>query len=209
MKKKTMRTTITALLAAVLCLGLVACSGVDFDAAGYVKSVLDANYHKEYKSYAAFRQLSEEEAEKEIMDSINLQLDLEIATVGGITEDGKERYRELSAEIDKLAKYEVTEAQKQDDGSYIVTVSVEPSNVFQIMEQVMTDVATEMMGQGATLESDEEFTEYLLEGMKRCIDQNAYGEAQTVKVAVSADDSDAYGISEEDMKLLQDTMFPE
>lgn len=209
MKKRTMRTMITALLAAVLCLGLVACSGEDFDAAGYVKSVLDANYHKEYKGYATFRQLSEEEAEKEIVDSINLQLELEIATVGGITEDGKERYKELSAEIDKLAKYEVTEAKKRDDGSYIVTVSVEPSNVFQIMEQVLTDVANEMMGQGATLESDEEFTEYLLEGMRRCIDQNAYGEAQTVEVAVSADDSGAYGISEEDMQLLQDTMFPE
>ena len=74
---------------------------------------------------------------------------------------------------------------------------------------MLTDVANEMMGQGATLESDEEFTEYLLEGMRRCIDQNAYGEAQTVEVAVSADDSGAYGISEEDMQLLQDTMFPE
>lgn len=209
MKKRTMRTMITALLAAVLCLGLVACSGEDFDAVGYVKSVLDANYHKEYKGYATFRQLSEEEAEKEIVDSINLQLELELAAVGGITEEGKESYKELSAEIDKLAKYEVTEAKKQDDGSYIVTVSVEPSNVLQIMEQVLTDVANEMMGQGATLESDEEFTEYLLEGMRRCIDQNAYGEAQTVKVAVSADDSGAYGISEEDMQLLQDTMFPE
>ena len=209
MKKRTMRTMITALLAAVLCLGLVACPGEDFDAAGYVKSVLDTNYHKEYKGYATFRQLSEEEAEKEIVDSINLQLELDLAAVGGITEEGKESYKELSAEIDKLAKYEVTEAKKQDDGSYIVTVSVEPSNVFQIMEQVLTDVANEMMGQGATLESDEKFTEYLLEGMRRCIDQNAYGEAQTVEVAVSADDSGAYGISEEDMQLLQDTMFPE
>lgn len=209
MRKRTMKRMITVLLTTMLCLGLAACSGEEFDAAGYVKSALDANYHKEYTEYAKFRQISEEEAEKEIVDEIEMQLELEIASIGGITEDGKESYKQLSSEIDKLAKYEVTGAEKQEDGSYLVTISVEPSNVFQTMEQNMTDVATEMIEQGATLESDEEFTEYVLEGIQRCIDQNAYAEAQTITVTVSQDESGSYGISEDDMQLLQDTMFPE
>ena len=44
---QTKKRLLAAALAAIACLGLAAC-GKDFDAAGYTKSVLDANYHGEY-----------------------------------------------------------------------------------------------------------------------------------------------------------------
>ena len=42
---KNMKRGLAAALAVMLCLSLAACKGKDFDAKGYVKSVLDAHYH--------------------------------------------------------------------------------------------------------------------------------------------------------------------
>ena len=45
-------------MAVLMCMGLTAC-GKDFDAAGYAKSVLAANYHAQYHNYAEYRGSSE------------------------------------------------------------------------------------------------------------------------------------------------------
>ena len=62
---KNMKRWLAAALAVMLCLSLAACKGKDFDAKGYVKSVLDAHYHGEYKDYAKYLDISEEEAKAE------------------------------------------------------------------------------------------------------------------------------------------------
>ena len=53
------------LLVAILCVLITSCSREKtFDAAGYVKSTLDAVYHKEYAEYAKIQGISEKEARK-------------------------------------------------------------------------------------------------------------------------------------------------
>lgn len=44
---KRMKRVLALGMAVLMCMGLTAC-GKDFDAAGYTKSVLDANYHAQY-----------------------------------------------------------------------------------------------------------------------------------------------------------------
>ena len=47
---KRMKRVLALGMAVLMCMGLTAC-GKDFDAAGYTKSVLDANYHAQYDKY--------------------------------------------------------------------------------------------------------------------------------------------------------------
>ena len=55
---KRMKRVLALGMAVLMCMGLTAC-GKDFDAAGYTKSVLDANYHAQYDKYAEYRGISE------------------------------------------------------------------------------------------------------------------------------------------------------
>ena len=129
---------LSVVLAVMVCLGLAAC-GKDFDAAGYTKSVLDANYHGEYKDYAKFRNLSEDEAKAEIEDAMDAQV--EAAFLGqDVSDEAKAKYREAVMGIMKLSKYEVKEAKKEDDGSYTVIVEIEPVNAFSMANDAFTEI---------------------------------------------------------------------
>ena len=55
----------SVLLAAILCVLMTSCSSEKaFDAAGYVKSTLDAVYYEEYAEYAKIQGISEKEVRK-------------------------------------------------------------------------------------------------------------------------------------------------
>ena len=56
-------------------------------------------------------------------------------------------YVEKLAEVKKLAKYKVQDV-KEEDGVYTVSVQVEPSNVFQTLQQSSTEVSNEKIKQG-------------------------------------------------------------
>lgn len=197
----------TASLAAIMCLGLVAC-GKEFDAVGYTKSVLDANYHEEYAEYAKFRNLSEEEAEKEIEDNRAALAERELAGIGEATEEEIAAYVESTKTLEKLAKYEVKEAKEQEDGSYIVTVEITPSLVYTKIEESSAAIMEEMAAEGQNpLEDDHSFYTLLNESIARAVEANEYGEPTTFEVKVTADESGAYGIDESQMADIQDALF--
>ena len=50
--------------------------------------------------------------------------------------------RKKLTEVKKLAKYKVQDV-KEEDGVYTVSVQVEPSNVFQTLQQSSTEVSNE------------------------------------------------------------------
>ena len=55
-----------------LCMSLLACSKQpDFDAQSYVKSSLDAEYHREYADYANLMEISEEDVKKQMEEDFN------------------------------------------------------------------------------------------------------------------------------------------
>ncbi len=198
-----------AVISGLLCMGLSGCGASEFDAAGYVNSVLDANYHDEYAQYAEFRQITEEEAEEELNLLVDTQLLSQAASAGILSDDGVEKYKDQVDQIDKLSKYEVKGAEKQEDDNFIVTIEVEPSDVYQTVEANLTAVAEEKIAEGVDMADQTAYEEMVLEGIQRSIDGNTYGEPATIEVAVTADSSGAYGISDEDMQKIADAMFPE
>lgn len=188
---------------------LAACSREEeFDAAGYVKSALDAMYHQEYKEYAKFLDISEEEARADAEEAFQEGIDQEFADFEGITDEGIAQYSELMKKVDGLAKYEVGEAKKNDDGNYVVTVKVEPSDVFQTLESSSAEVSEEKIMQGLDAMDPGVFADVLIESVQKSIDKNTYGEAVTVEVVVAKDDDDVYNLDDSEMEKLGEAMFP-
>ena len=132
---------------AMLCVGFSACSKQsDFDAQSYVKSSLDAEYHREYADYANLMEISEEE----------------IAA-----------YTEKMAEVKKLAKYKLQDEKKDEDGNYTVSVKVEPSDVFQTLQQSSAEVSKEKIAQGMKETDPGVFASVLTESVQKSIDKNS------------------------------------
>ena len=206
---KNMKRWLAAARAVMLCLSLAACKGKDFDAKGYVKSVLDAHYHGEYKDYAKYLDISEEEAKADLDKDVDQQIDQEVAAIIDLGDEGKARYKEMLEKVEKLAKYEVKDAKKQDNGNYVVTVEVEPSNIYQTLEQNSTSVTEEKVNQGLMPSDPAVFTDILVESIQKSIDGNTYGDATTVEVNVTKDDNGAYGLEESEVQKLADALFPQ
>ena len=119
---------------------LSACSKQpDFDAKSYVQSSLDAYYHGEYKDYANMLEISEKDAKKEIEEDFNESIQQQFDDSDNITDKGIADYAKKLVEVKKLAKYKVQDEKKDEDGVYTVSVQVEPSNVFQTLQQSFTE----------------------------------------------------------------------
>ena len=187
---------------------LSACSKQpDFDAKSYVQSSLDAYYHGEYKNYANLLEISEKDAKKEIEEDFNESIQQQFDDSDNITDKGIADYAEKLAEVKKLAKYKVQDV-KEEDGVYTVSVQVEPSNVFQTLQQSSAEVSKEKIAQGMKETDPGVFASVLTESVQKSIDKNSYGAPVTVTVKVEKNHSGTYELSETERSKLETAMFP-
>ena len=187
---------------------LSACSKQpDFDAKPYVQSSLDAYYHGDYKDYANLLEISEKDAKKEIEEDFNESIQQQFDDSDNITDKGIADYAEKLTEVKKLAKYKVQDV-KEEDGVYTVSVQVEPSNVFQTLQQSSVEVSKEKIAQGMKETDPGVFASVLTESVQKSIDKNSYGEPVTVTVKVEKNHSGTYELSETERNKLETAMFP-
>ena len=193
---------------AMLCVGFSACSKQsDFDAKSYVKSSLDAEYHGNYADYANLMEISEKDVKKQIEEDFNESIRQQFASSDNITEEEIVAYTEKMAEVKKLAKYKVQDV-KEEDGVYTVSVQVEPSNVFQTLQQSSAEVSKEKIAQGMKETDPGVFASVLTESVQKSIDKNSYGDPVTVTVKVEKNHSGTYELSETERSKLETAMFP-
>ena len=192
----------------MLSIGISACSKQpDFDAKSYVQSSLDAYYHGDYKDYANLLEISEKDAKKEIEEDFNESIQQQFDDSDNITDKGIADYVEKLAEVKKLAKYKVQDV-KEEDGVYTVSVQVEPSNVFQTLQQSSAEVSKEKIAQGMKETDPGVFASVLTESVQKSIDKNSYGAPVTVTVKVEKNHSGTYELSETERSKLETAMFP-
>lgn len=198
------------LMAAVVCLGLTACEK-ELDAAGYTKSVLDASYKGEYAKYAGFRDISEEEAKKEVQDIMEEQGNAQLDTFGDIDEAIRTDYLECLSSVDKLAKYEVKESEKQEDGSYIVQVEVTPAQVYLTLTDTATALLEELPDEErlSVTEDENAFAQFMIQCLNKAAEENTYGETSTIEVVVAQGEDKAYGIDTAQMEKIDAALFPQ
>ena len=179
----------------------------DFDAKSYVQSSLDAYYHGDYKDYANLLEISEKDAKKEIEEDFNESIQQQFDDSDNITDKGIADYAKKLVEVKKLAKYKVQDV-KEEDGVYTVSVQVEPSNVFQTLQQSSAEVSKEKIAQGMKETDPGVFASVLTESVQKSIDKNSYGAPVTVTVKVEKNHSGTYELSETERSKLETAMFP-
>ena len=188
---------------------LSACSRqLDFDAKSYVQSSLDAYYHGDYKDYANLLEISEKDAKKEIEEDFNEGIQQQFDDSDNITNKGIADYAKKLVEVKKLAKYKVQDEKKDEDGNYTVSVKVEPSDVFQTLQQSSAEVSKEKIAQGMKETDPGVFASVLTESVQKSIDKNSYGAPVTVTVKVEKNHSGTYELSETERSKLETAMFP-
>ena len=116
-------------------------------------------------------------------------------------------YAEKLTEVKKLAKYKVQDV-KEEDGVYTVSVQVEPSNVFQTLQQSSAEVSKEKIAHGMKETDPGVFASVLTESVQKSIDKNSYGDPVTVTVKVEKNHSRTYELSETERSKLETAMFP-
>ena len=135
---------ITALLlAGVMALGLAACSSVTpEDAETYIQGLLDASYLGQYnQEYLDLADITEEESRTEDYEwntAAEAEILREYLAIQS-TDASIQKSVDLIKEIYSHSKYSVTGASKLEDGSYAVTVSIQPMDIL-IRYQNQTDV---------------------------------------------------------------------
>lgn len=211
MNNKLMKKTSAVILTALLTLSITACTGKQFDAAAYTKSVLDANYQQNFTEYAEFCGITEEEAKKELQNSIDEQVDAELSSIsslGEFTDEEKQEYKDMLIEVNKLGKYEVQEAIEDEDGNFTVTICITPANVFQTLQDNSTTIAEDMVNEGLDITDAGTFQKLLIQSLQKSLDENEYSDPTNIEISVTKDSNNQYGISDSDLQLLSDTMFP-
>ena len=208
---------IAVLLIVTLSAGLLGGCGQQFDAAAYVKALLDNSYKNDSKAFVEQKLGTAEEA----AEIYNQGLEHAISDIlideenegFSVSEDLLKEYRTTFETIFSKVNYTVGEAEKQEDGSYMVTVTYETMDVFaNAMSDYDERVAEWTESLSADVIAGEEFPEEeelyntLFELLKDCINDAVsnvgYSAPQEMTIKVELSDG-VYSPNQSDIEALE------
>lgn len=176
----------------VMSFALSACAK-EFDASGYVKASLEANLHGKYDDYAKFRNISKEEAQKEIEEEMKDEFTLGLDELG-LTDEQELAFEETFRKCFSKAKFEVGEATKEKSGDYKVPVTYQPMDC---LTRFTEEFETELTANMDVLEDQNKLADFIIQFLGKMADEVTYGEKVTIDVKVKKDDK-TYEIDEDD-----------
>ena len=191
---------ITALLlAGVMALGLAACSSVTpEDAETYIQGLLDASYLGQYDpEYLELADITEEEAREEDYEwntAAEAEILREYLAIQS-TDASIQKSVDLIKEIYAHSKYSVTGASKLEDGSYAVTVSIQPMDILvrytsqtdlnQVWQDILTEhgvtdqAALDAMSGEEYMVLEDAYAAAVLDGIRALLPEMGYGPEQS------------------------------
>lgn len=117
------------LMVSVLMVSVFAGCGNSFDASAYVKAILDNSYKNDSTGLVEQKVGTAEEAADIYEQGIDAEMQ-SITSQVSLSDELQAEYREVLQTMFKNCKYTVGEAEKQDDGSYKVTIKYQQMIVF-------------------------------------------------------------------------------
>lgn len=133
-KTKRGMTKILFVLMAVLVMGTVSGCTSDKSVRTYLQALLDTSYKNDSKAFVEIKLGNEQDAQALYEQGIDTGVGVFCSRLG-VSDEYMELFREEFRQIyiDMLGKvrYTVEDAEKQSDGSYIVTVSYQKMNIFR------------------------------------------------------------------------------
>ena len=205
----------------MMALGLAACGGITSDdAEAYIQGLLDASYLGQYnQEYLDLADITEEESRTEDYEwntAAEAEILREYLAIQS-TDAAVQQSVDLVKEIYSHSRYSVTGASKLEDGSYAVTVSIQPMDILiryqnqtDVNEIWMTVLAEHGVMDQATLDamSDEEYMALediyaaaVLDGIQALVPEMGYGPEQSVVLQLQLE-GDTYTLVDTDWQHL-------
>ncbi|MBD5453890.1 MAG: hypothetical protein HDR30_06200 [Lachnospiraceae bacterium] len=158
---------LSMILACVMLTAFLGGCGASFDAAGYISAILDNSYKNDSSKFVSMKIGTAEEAAETYEEGLSSEVDtlIEISGAGPASDEQRAQVETIMKDIYAKAKYTVDGAEKQDDGSYVVTVSYEQLNVFgPAIEAYLADVESleEELLNATEMPSEDELMERLM-----------------------------------------------
>jgi hypothetical protein len=165
------------------------------DMSKYLQALLDVSYKNDTSEFVKIKLGTEDEAtalyNQGIEDGVTAFCD-SLNVPEGLDED----FRELYINMLKLVKYEVGDAVKQSDGSYIVTVTYEKMNIFkpavEIYEDSVASIVDGWANSDEDIDDEEKQRQIILEfknSMETAMSQVTYEEPQEMTVRIELADN--------------------
>lgn len=123
-------TKILFVLIGVLVLGTVSGCTSDKSVRTYLQALLDTSYKNDSKAFVEIKLGTEEEAQALYEQGIETGVGVFCSRLG-VSDEHKEEFRQIYIDMLGKVRYTVDQAEKQSDGSYVVTVKYEKMNIFK------------------------------------------------------------------------------
>lgn len=212
---KKMIKKLALVLSCVMMTGVLGGCG-SFDASAYLNAFLDNSYKNDSTAMVEQDIATAEEAAAIYEEGLGAQLDA-IMSSAQVSEDQAEGMRDVIATMLANVKYTVGEAVKQDDDSYVVTVTYEQMQVFgPTMDNYMAAVDTMVnewtkdAAAGEEAPSEDEMMEKIITAfvttLEDAIYNATYAEPRTTTVRIELTDG-AYVPNVEDLQNLEYVLF--
>lgn len=215
---------LSIIAACVLVVGLLGGCGSKLDATGYIQALLDNSYKNDSTQFVELKIGTAEEAADLYEQGLDAEVDAFVGAVNAmlspistITDEQSQYLKQVFADIFAGARYTVGEAEKQDDNSFVVTISYEQMHVFApAMKTFNADVEdminewTEEVQAGGDLPADEEIADAvvssLIDAFENSFAEAVYDEPQTTTVRIELINN-VYTPKQSDFTNLESVMF--
>ena len=197
----------------ILTVGLLWGCTSDADMKAYLQALLDTSYKNDTTTFVKIKLGTADEAKTLYEQGIDTGVSSFCSRLG-VSEDYKDEFRQLYMDMLKMVRYQVGDAQKQSDGSYIVTVSYEKMNIFkptlELYQQNVAALANEWMTNTDNPPSEEEkMKEVVLQfkkSMETVLAEVQYNEAETMTIRIELVDK-LYTPNTDDVARLEKVLF--
>lgn len=189
----------------------------EFDARAYTQAFLDASYKNETEEYTQLTGIKKTEAKSLFED--NLSATMEDFREIGLSDELEDSYCKLFSDMLKQVKYTVGEAEKDKEGNYTVTITVEPltilddtyAGVTEAAEKYAEEITTLVMS-GEEMPSEETMQNHVYELyyelLRTTLDEGAaYGDPVLMAVHIIRQEDKSYRVLSEDIRMLNETLI--
>ena len=205
---------LSMLLAGALTVGMLSGCGASFDAAEYLRAILDNSYKNDSSKFVSMKVGTAEEASDLYEQGLKGEVDALVYLSGVSATD--EQYEELKSTfvgIYEATKYTVDGAEKQDDGSYVVSITYEQINVLGPAMEAYTaeleDIIADWESTGEAPSTDEmsvQFMDVYIDCFADALANVTYDEAATATIRVELVDQ-VWTPNESDVNDFQTSLF--
>lgn len=195
---------------------MMAGCGQSFDASKYLQAILDNSYKNDPSGILEQKIGTKEEANAIYEEGIQNNVDIVTAEIP-LTEESEARLRDLFCQVYANSKYTVGEAEKQDDDSYLVTVTYQPVSIMSdsetIFEEKVTELTNDISDRVASGEeiSEEEINTLVVDAYIDCLNDAmnsfTYGEESSMQVRVAKNSDNVYEPDSSDLETLENAIL--